>query len=197
MILGLTGAIGCGKSTACAFFHGKGWLLFDADRACHELYGDPDSPFARALRREWGESCFSPEGLIDRKALAARVFDSEKELAKLTSLLYPALFERMGKEIDSARKEEKNMLCEVPLLFECGCEKYFDLTASVWSTAALRHERLRKYRNFTPEEIARREAKQWSAERKLEAADIAFINNGGPDFLCRQIDRFIKEYVQK
>ena len=53
------------------------------------------------------------------------------------------------------------------------------------------------FRGFTQEEIERREAKQWSAERKLEAADTAFINNGGPDFLCRQIDRFIKEQVQK
>ena len=197
MILGLTGAIGCGKSTACTCFQRQGWLLFDADRACHELYGDPGSPFARSLRREWGESCFTPEGTIDRKALAARVFDSDEELKKLTSMLYPALFERMGNEIDSARRAKRDMLCEVPLLFECGCAKYFDLTASVWSSRALRHERLRKFRGFTPEEIARREAKQWSAEKKLEAADIAFINNGGPDFLCRQIDRFIKEYVQK
>ena len=197
MILGLTGAIGCGKSTACACFRSRGWLLFDADRACHELYGDPDSSFARALRREWGDGCFTPEGLIDRKAVAAKVFNSGKELEKLTAVLYPALFERMGNEIASARREKRDMLCEVPLLFECGCEKYFDLTASVWSTRALRHERLRKFRGFTQEEIARREAKQWSAERKLEAADIAFINNGGPDFLCRQIDRFIKEYVQK
>ena len=197
MILGLTGAIGCGKSTACACFQRRGWLLFDADRACHELYGAPDSPFARALRREWGDGCFDEKGIIDRKALAARVFGSEKELEKLTSMLYPALFERMGNEIAAARREKKDMLCEVPLLFECGCEKYFDLTASVWSTGALRHERLRKFRNFTSEEIARREAKQWSAERKLEAADIAFINNGGPDFLCRQIDCFIKEYVLK
>ena len=197
MILGLTGAIGCGKSTACACFRSRGWLLFDADRACHELYGDPDSSFARALRREWGDGCFTPEGLIDRKAVAAKVFNSGKELEKLTAVLYPALFERMGNEIASARREKRDMLCEVPLLFECGCEKYFDLTASVWSTRALRHERLRKFRGFTQEEIERREAKQWSAERKLEAADTAFINNGGPDFLCRQIDRFIKEQVQK
>ena len=197
MILGLTGAIGCGKSTACACFHNRGWLLFDADRACHELYGDPGSPFARALRREWGDGCFTSEGLIDRKALAAKVFNSDKELEKLTAMLYPALFERMGNEIARARREKRDMLCEVPLLFECGCEKYFDLTASVWSTRALRHERLRKFRGFTQEEIERREAKQWSADRKLEAADIAFINNGGPDFLCRQIDRFIKEHVQK
>ena len=144
-----------------------------------------------------GDSCFTPEGIIDRKALAARVFDSGKELEKLTAMLYPALFSRMENEIAAARRENRHMLCEVPLLFECGCGKYFDLTASVWSTRALRHERLRKYRGFTAEEIARREAKQWSAERKLEAADVAFINNGGPDFLSRQIDCFIKEYVLK
>ena len=197
MILGLTGAIGCGKSTACACFHRLGWALFDADRACHELYADPASPLCAAVRERWGGGCFTAEGTIDRKALAERVFSSEEELGKLTSMLYPALFGRMEREIAAARREKKNMLCEVPLLFECGCEKYFDMTASVWSTPEIRHERLRKFRGFTSGEIARREAKQWSAERKLEAADTAFINNGDPGFLYRQIDVFIKEHVQK
>ena len=194
MILGLTGAIGCGKSTACGHFVKRSWRLFDADKCCHELYADPDSPLCREIRKEWGDSCFSSDGNIDRKVLAARVFASEQELEKLTSMLYPALFSQMEQEIAQARRDQADLLCEVPLLFECGTETYFDLTAVVWCAREIRHERLCRFRNFTPEEIARREARQWSAEKKLEAADVAFINNGGPEFLYRQIDDFIKEF---
>jgi dephospho-CoA kinase len=193
MILGLTGAIGCGKSTACGHFVKHSWRLFDADKACHELYADLHSPLAAEICRMWGNGCFGADGKIDRAVLADKVFASEKELEKLTALLYPALFARMESEIAAARQEGHHMLCEVPLLFECGTEKYFDRTAVVWCSRPLRHERLRRFRRFTDEEIARREARQWPADKKLEAADTAFINNSGAEFLYRQIDDFIKE----
>lgn len=194
MILGLTGAIGCGKSTACRRFVEKNWRLFDADEVCHQLYADPSSPLCCAVRKEWGDDCFSGNGAIDRKALAAKVFASEEEIKKLTGMIYPALFGQMEQMISQARQDQADLLCEVPLLFECGTEKYFDRTAAVWCTRKLRYERLCRFRNFTPEEIAAREAKQWTAEQKLEAADTVFINNGGAEFLYRQIDDFIKEF---
>ena len=100
----------------------------------------------------------------------------------------------MAQEIAAARRNRVNMLCEVPLLFECGTEKYFDRTAVIWCKREIRHRRLREFRNFTESEILAREAKQWPADKKLEAADIAFINNGGAEFLYRQIDDFIKEF---
>lgn len=194
MILGLTGAIGCGKSTACAYFVQKKWRLFDADKSCHALYADPGSPLCREIRKEWGSGCFNADGSVDRKALAKRLFAANEEMAKLTAMLYPALFGKMEEEIARARQEHANLLCEVPLLFECGTEKYFDKTAVVWCSREVRHDRLCRFRGFTPEEIAGREARQWPAEKKLEAADVAFINNGGAEFLYRQIDDFIKEF---
>jgi dephospho-CoA kinase len=194
MILGLTGAIGCGKSTACSYFVKRGWQLFDADRCCHELYADTQGELCRRIREEWGNECFASDGTIDRKALAVKVFASEKELEKLTGMLYPALFGKMELAIGEARKQGVHLLCEVPLLFECGTQKYFDKTAVVWSNREIRHERLCRFRNFTTEEILAREAKQLPAEKKLEAADVVFINNGGPEFLYRQIDAFIKEF---
>ena len=194
MILGITGAIGCGKSTACGHFVKRGWRLFDADKSCHALYACKTAPLAKEICRLWGDECFDGEGAMNRKLLAAKVFNSEEELKKLTSLLYPALFAQMAQEIAAARKEQVNMLCEVPLLFECGTEKYFDRTAVIWCKREIRHRRLREFRNFTESEILAREAKQWPADKKLEAADIAFINNGGAEFLYRQIDDFIKEF---
>lgn len=194
MILGMTGAIGCGKSTACGHFVKRGWRLFDADKSCHALYARTDAPLGQAVIDNWGRECFDADGNADRKVLAQKVFSSETELKKLTALLYPALFDRMEKEIADARSKNEHLLCEVPLLFECGTEKYFDKTAVIWCSREIRHHRLRTFRNFTEVEIVAREAKQWSAEKKLEAADVAFINNGGAEFLFRQIDDFIKEF---
>ena len=148
MILGLTGAIGCGKSTACNYFVKRGWRLFDADRCCHDLYADTDGIFCRKIRETWGDECFGSDGKIDRKALAQKVFASEKELGKLTSMLYPELFGQMESEIRKAKEAGENLLCEVPLLFECATEKYFDRTAVVWCNREIRHKRLCLFRNF-------------------------------------------------
>ena len=194
MILGITGAIGCGKSTACGHFVKRKWRLFDADRSCHALYAHIDAPLGKEISKRWGSECFGHDGNVDRKVLAAKVFGSEKELKELTGLLYPALFAEMAAGIEQARRDKVNMLCEVPLLFECGCQHYFDRTAVIWCNRELRHERLRRFRSFTEEEIIAREARQWPADKKLEAADTAFINNGGAEFLYRQIDEFIKEF---
>ena len=70
-------------------------------------------------------------------------------------------------------------------------ESVCDKVAALWTDKALRHNRL-LWRGLSAEEIARREAKQWSGEKKLECADFALINNGAPEFLEMQIRMLIQ-----
>ncbi len=187
MLAGLTGAIGGGKSTALAAFAACGAKTCDADRMCHELYGE--AAVVHHLAEHWGDRCMT-DGNIDRQKIARIVFQNQAELDFLTGVLYPELEKKMTEvRLAAAVPGSPVTVVEIPLLFECGWEKYCDVTAALWTGTALRHERLLG-RGMTPEEIARREAKQWSEDRKLEAADFGLINYGSRQSLemqCRML----------
>ncbi len=192
MILGLTGAIGGGKSTALSAFAAAGAEVHDADRLCHEFYRDPDSELVRELANRWGNRIFTATGEVDRSRIGEIVFADQSELDFLTGLIYPELERRMTAAIAAARRRPENMtVWEVPLLFELGWERVFDATVGIWTEPALRHARLRT-RGLAAEEILRREARQWPAERKLERADYALINNGSAAYLQMQCVELLK-----
>lgn len=192
MILGITGAFGCGKSATLTTFSARGWHTFDADRLCHELYAEPGGVLAREFAARWGERVLTQEGTVDRHRLGAIVFSDETELNFLTSKLYPELSRKLDDRIASCRESGEDGAFELPLLFETGWEDKFDRIAAIWSAPEIRHTRLREQRNFSEEEIHLREARQFSADAKLERADFGLINNDGLAELERQIDRLIQ-----
>jgi len=177
LILGVTGPIGCGKSTVLDLFAAASWRTADADSICRRLYDDPEGEFAAACRENWGEAFFR-DGRFDRAAVAKVVFSDPKELRRLTELIYPHLERELDDFSLRVRRDGANAAVEVPLLYENAMEKRFDAVLTVWAPAEVRHERLRKYRGFDDADIRRREALQMDADEKLERADYALINSG-------------------
>ena len=195
MILGVTGSIGCGKSTVLDLFGSASWRTADADAICRGLYDDLAGEFAAACRRNWGDAFFR-NGRFDRAAVAKVVFADPAELRRLTELIYPHL-ERVLDEFSlRVRRDGANAAVEVPLLYENGMEKRFDAVLTVWAPAELRHERLKKYRNFDDAEIRRREALQMDPDEKLERADYALINSGSAADLAVEFDILISQLVK-
>ena len=92
----------------------------------------------------------------------------------------------------NAKKNNINGAFELPLLYECGFEKYFDKIVCIYTSKSIRRKRLEQKRNISNNEAARREAKQLSAEIKLEKADYAIINNGTEEELLRQFNLVFK-----
>jgi len=192
LILGITGPIGCGKSTVLKLFRDAAWRTADADGICRGLYDDPAGDFAAACRAEWGEAFFS-EGAFDRAKIARVVFNAPEELNKLTKLIYPHLERELGKFIASAREAGKNAAVEVPLLHENRMERLFDAVLTVWAPREVRHARLREFRHFDEAEILRREKLQLDADEKLERADYALVNSGDAGKLKEQFSRLIRQ----
>ncbi len=191
MILGVTGAFGCGKSAVLSAFAARNWRTADADAICHELYAEPNGPLAKAFAERWGASVLAAEGTVNRKKVGEIVFADPEELSFLTDSLYPALGERLAAMIAGCREDKVNGVFEIPLLYEAGLAGCFDRVLAVWAEPGIRHRRLRESRNFSDGEIRLREARQLPADAKLERADYALINNGTVGELELQIDFLI------
>lgn len=191
MILGITGAFGCGKSSVLAAFAARGWRTADADTLCHELYAEPGGAIARKLAERWGGGILTETGAVDRRKVGEIVFAKPEELDFLTELLYPELSRKLEALIGRCRRDGADGAYELPLLYEAGYEGKFDCVVAVWAASEIRRARLRTQRKFSDIEIRRREARQLFADAKLERADFAVINNGEFRELELQVERLI------
>jgi dephospho-CoA kinase len=192
LIVGLTGGMGCGKSTAAALFAEKGFRRLDADQMIRdELL--PNPAVADAIRDRLGPETVAEDGRVRRDKIAAKVFADPAALAWLEELLHPRLLARW-KEIFAATEGEA-FIVEVPLLFEKGLENWFDSTVCVTTDSATQLRRLEQ-RGVPPEQARQRLVKQLPLARKRELADHVLLNDGSPEFLKEQVnalaDRLLK-----
>jgi len=196
MLAGLTGGIGCGKTTVLQIFGTMGWFTIDADSLVHEIYRNDggDAEVKALICRRWGISNVTDSsGAVDRKKIAGIVFDDEKELKWLESVIHPAVFRQADKLIRECGKEY--IMFDVPLLYEKNQASMFDLIVSVWSAKELQYQRLSE-RNWSIKNIESRTRRQLSASEKLEKADLGIINSGSLEILreqCVILDRKIRE----
>jgi dephospho-CoA kinase len=194
LIVGLTGGMGCGKSTAAALFAEKGFRRLDADQIVRdELL--PSAEIATAIRHRLGSAMMANDGRVRRDKVAEKVFSDPAALAWLEELLHPRLMARW-QEIFSAEKGVA-FIVEVPLLFEKGLENWFDSIVCVTADSATQLRRLEQ-RGVPPELARQRLVKQLPLARKCELADHVLLNDGSPEFLKEQVnvlaDRLLKSH---
>ena len=192
MILGLTGAFGGGKSTVLDYFRKNKWHTFDADAACHAIYESGNPVLIEKVITLFGGEAVSSDGKINRQIIAQSAFKNPEKMQALTQTVYPLLNEEMNRQIARCRENNINGIFELPLLYEGGYQNFFDAVLAIWSDPELRCERL-KNRNFTREDMLKRDARQLDPELKLEYADFAVVNNGTPEMLYAQLDELTAE----
>lgn len=192
LIVGLTGGMGCGKSTAAALFARHGFTRLDADQVVRdELLPLPE--VVAAVRAKFGAAVLGPDGGIQRDRLAEMVFRDEAALVWLENELHPRLNARWRARFAAARGER--FIVEVPLLFEKGMENWFDFTVCVASDFTLQIRRLEQ-RGIPPELARQRLAKQLPLARKCELADFVLWNNGSLEFLGEQVSALAQRLLQ-
>lgn len=183
LIVGLTGGMGCGKSTAAALFAEHGFRRLDADQVVRdELLTDPE--VIAAIREKFGTSVLDREGRVDRKALSGVVFADDAALLWLENQLHPRLRARWRTLFDASTGQK--FIAEVPLLFEKGLENWFDFTVCVTTDSASQLRRLEQ-RGVPPGLARQRLAKQLPLARKCELADFVLLNDGSLEFLRDQV----------
>ena len=115
-ILGLTGSIGMGKSTAAAMFEREGVPVFDADAEVHRLQG-PGGALVAAIEARFPGT--TGPGGVDRQKLGARVLGNRHELAALEAIVHPAVA-RAQKKFLMRHRARDVVILDIPLLFEKG-----------------------------------------------------------------------------
>lgn len=191
--IGLTGAVGCGKSTVLNFFAEMGWKTVDADRVCIRLHEDPESGIHSVLESRWGKQVLLADGTTNRKSVAEIVFADPEERKWLESVLHPFIFREIEREIKSLREIGAYVMLDAPLLFESSLDHLTEKTIAVWSPFAIQLERLLA-RGWSREHAEKRIRSQFSAEKKLELADYGIINHSTlPDLKkqCIYLHRFL------
>jgi len=191
--IGLVGGVASGKSLAAKILVDLGAGLLDADRTGHAVLAD-DAEVHEKLRERWGDAIFAPEGAVDRSALARLVFANGSHAAAdrrfLEALLHPRIRSRLESLRDQFAAEGKPaVVLDAPLLLESGWNSMCDIVLMIDSDHALRLERAQA-RGWTDAEFARREAAQWSIDKKRQAADVVIANNGTADDLRREVEAF-------
>jgi dephospho-CoA kinase len=121
--IGLTGAIGSGKSEALRALERLGAATLSTDEVAHEALADPD--VVAKLVARWGPSV-ETGGTVDRKAVGEIVFSEPDELRWLESITHPKVGEKVWEWRQSLEREVELAVVEVPLLFEAGMEGIFD-----------------------------------------------------------------------
>ena len=192
LIVGLTGGMGCGKSTAAALFAERGFRRLDADQVVRDVLL-PDAEVAAAIKARFGDRVADAGGLIRRDRLAEIVFQDDAALAWLENLLHPRL-NAHWRELFAAANGEK-FIVEVPLLFEKGMENWFDFTVCVTADSAQQLRRLEQ-RGIPPGLARQRLAKQLPLTRKCELADFVLLNDGTPEFLREQVNALADRLLQ-
>ena len=193
--IGLTGGPGCGKSEVGRIFRDfPGWECYDADRICHEIYMESDSPLVKLLEARWGHDVRGTDGTPDRKVIAEKIFDNETEREWLNSVLHPEIFFRL--ENCAAASRAKFILIEAPLLFESGWDRKMQGNIAVWSPETVQMERLLA-RGWTEDHARKRIAAQYPASKKLEMADWGIINRGSLESLREQCRMTAAEIEKK
>ena len=185
MVIGLTGGIGCGKSTAAACFAELGFVVIDADRLARQVL--ESHVCVSHLRERWGVACLDAQGVPDRKWIGAKVFADPAERAFLESVTHPEVA-RLRREATADPRHD--YVVEIPLLFEKDLAAGFTAVVVVACSDDVRRARLRS-RGLSDDEISARIVSQLSLVEKVKRADIVIWNDGDPDFLREQVSRWV------
>jgi dephospho-CoA kinase len=185
MVLGLTGGLGCGKSTAARMFEQRAFRRLDSDQLVREQVL-PSAAVVAALRMRYGGEVVAPDGTVDRAVLAGRVFSDDVERLWLEELTHPLVFNAWRGAF--AAEPGASWVVEVPLLFEKGLENWFDFTVCVACAPAQQLARLEQ-RGLPRELAGQRISKQLPLAQKIDLSDFVLWNEGTPEFLEAQVDR--------
>ena len=184
-LIGLTGAIGSGKSSVSALFARKGAIIIDGDGIAKQLQ-QKGSPTLQKLVDEFGDILLE-SGELDRAKVAQMVFGDADMLKRLNAIMHPAIGVEILRQIELNMATDNVVVLDMPLLVENPRDGMSGLVVvDVDPEVAI--SRLVQFRSMNEEDARRRMANQASREDRLKVADRVIDNSGKPEDLTAQVD---------
>lgn len=190
--VGLTGGIGSGKSTVAGLFAARGVPVIDADEIARRLTR-PGEPVVDEIAATLGVDLIR-DGTLDRRRLAARVFQNSADRQQLESILHPRIRAAMQEEIK--RLTAPYCLLVIPLLIETGQRNLVDRVLVVDVDERTQIDRIRRRDARGDAEIHAILAAQVSRARRLQEADETVTNDGDTAALESQVEALHRKYLE-
>ncbi len=185
--IGLTGGVGCGKSTVSSYMAELGIPVIDGDRLSREAV-TPGSEAMEAIRRVFGPEVFLPDGRLDRAKMAKLVFSDEDKRQALNAIIHPYVWKRTEEGLITAQNDGHRLaVLDMPLLLEIGWQLRSEAVWVVKAPVDMQIRRVCARDGATPEEAMARIRKQMPTENKLHYADVVIDNSHSIAATRRQV----------
>ncbi len=191
--IGLTGGIGCGKSTVAEQFFRLGVPVIDTDAIARELV-EPGEPALQWIVTRFGEEMLLPDGSLDRAKLRKRVFGDRQARRDLERFLHPLIRAEMRERI--RRTDTPYCILEIPLLLESNWTDEVDRILVVDAPPEIQMERILQRGQLSRDEAKQIIASQVDREQRLAAADDVITNDGDPGQLEKQVKQLHTRYQE-
>jgi dephospho-CoA kinase len=192
LVVGLTGGIGSGKSTAARFFRALGVPVIDADELAREAVA-PGEPALDRLTGTLGKDVLDPHGGLDRARLRGRLFADPALRRQVEAILHPVIRQRMVERL--AGVEAAYCILAIPLLIEARQTDLVDRILVIDSPDALRRQRLAARVGWSETDIEAALRAQAGREARLQHADDVIVNDGDLAALERSVERLHRRYL--
>ncbi|WEV50568.1 dephospho-CoA kinase [Lactobacillus sp. ESL0731] len=178
LVLGLTGGIASGKSTADAFFRKQGLPIIDSDLIAHQILNVGEDGYLQVVQH-FGKKFLNPDQTINRHQLGKVVFSNPEQLKILNKITHPLIFQTIQAKITQNKQAGKQLIIvDAPVLFESGGQKYCDQTLLIAIPEEMQIERLMQRDQLTRQAALNRIKSQMPLAQKIKLADYVVTNTG-------------------
>lgn len=191
LVVGLTGGIGCGKSEVRRRLLSAGFIVLDADTLAKQL-AETDPVIITNIKKEFGEEMYDAAGHLQRKALAAIVFNDRKQLEKLNGIIHPRVISTVERQLEKFQQQgEKIVIVEAALHYEVHWNEAMDVMVVVNAPMATRIARVMQRDKMDETAVRRRMANQLPLEDKVKRAGYVIENTGDLAALDGEVTRLL------
>ena len=194
LLVGLTGGIASGKSTAGKIFRELGVHMIDADRVSRDLVA-PSMPALEEIMEAFGPAILGKDGELDRAALGDMIFaDPEKRLS-LERILHPPIAGEIDRRVEDLQRKfhEGIIMVDAAITIEVGSQDRYEYLVVVYASEEIQLRRLVERDGIESSEARRRIEAQMPLARKVEYADFVIDNGGSVEELRAEVERVCRE----
>lgn len=188
LVLGLTGSIGTGKSTAAAFFKQRGYPVIDADWGAR-LIVEPGTVGLKKIQAAFGADITYANGVLKRDKLGTLIFQDEPSRRKLDAIMQPLIRDWLITEKKRLIADApKLIVMDIPLLFEHHLQDLVDMIMVIYVNEDTQIQRLMARNDLNEEAAMDRVFSQMRIDQKADLADIVMDNSEDIAYLNRQLE---------